>query len=69
MLLIPRSISKTRKPPPPDLAVRLEAFYHHLLLSLVVPEVSEDLFLFWVVLAYPLNVALHETLYVPLGEG
>jgi len=33
------------RPSPPHLTVRLEAFYHHLPLRLVLPEVSEDLFL------------------------
>jgi len=40
---------------PPHLTTRLEAFYHHLPLSLVLLEVSGDLFLLWVVLAYPLR--------------
>jgi hypothetical protein len=31
---------------------------HHLPLGLVLPEVTEDLFLFWVVLTYPLQAAL-----------
>jgi hypothetical protein len=31
--------------PRPDLTVRLEAFYHPLPLSIVLPEISEDLFL------------------------
>ena len=43
--------SKTPKPPRPYLTVCLEAFYNHLPLSLVLPEVSEDLFCIWVVLA------------------
>jgi hypothetical protein len=40
--------------PHPDLAVGLEAFYHHLPLSLVLQEVAEDLFLIRVDLSYPL---------------
>ena len=34
---------------PPHLTTRLEALHHHLPLSLVLPEVSEDLFLLWVI--------------------
>ena len=41
--------------PPPDLTVRLEAFHHHLPLSIVLPEVSEDLFLIRNILSYPLS--------------
>jgi hypothetical protein len=42
--------SKTRRPALPHLTIRLEAFYHHLPLGLVLPEIPEDLFLIWVVL-------------------
>ena len=34
--------SKTRRPACPDLAVGLEAIYHHLPLSLVLEEVTEE---------------------------
>ena len=52
------SISRTRRPPPPDLTVSLETVKHFLPLRLVLLEISEDLFLFWVVLAYPLQASL-----------
>jgi hypothetical protein len=35
----------------------LEAIYHHLPLSLVLPEIPEDLFLLWVVLSDSLKAA------------
>jgi hypothetical protein len=47
--------SKARRPPRPNLAVGLEAIYHHLSLGLILPEISEDLLLFGVVLSYPLS--------------
>src|SRR5215212_6006690 len=53
----------------PDLAVSLEAFYHYLTLSLVLPEIPEDLFLIWVVLTDPLKAALHEALEVSRVES
>ena len=34
--------SKTRRPASPDLAVCLQAIYHHLPLSLVLEEVTEE---------------------------
>jgi len=42
----------------PDLTARLEAFYHRLPLSLVLPEIPEDLFLLGIVLPYPLQAPL-----------
>ena len=48
--------------------VRLESFYHHLPLSLVLPEVAEGLFLLGIVLSYPLRAALDEGFYVELGS-
>jgi hypothetical protein len=44
--------------PPSPHRVRLEAFYHHLPLGLVIPEVTEESFLLGVVLSYPLQAAL-----------
>jgi hypothetical protein len=32
------------RPPYPNLTIRLEAFYHHLPLSFVLPEIPEELF-------------------------
>jgi hypothetical protein len=55
-------ISKTQRPPHPDLTVRLEAFYHHLPLGLILPKIPEDVFLIWVVLSDSLQAALHEAL-------
>jgi hypothetical protein len=52
--------SKTRRPPRPYVTVRLEALYHHLTLGLVLLEIPEESFLFGIVLAYPLQAALHE---------
>jgi hypothetical protein len=42
----------------------LKAFEHHLALSLVVPKVPEEPFLVRTILADPLQVSLHEALYV-----
>jgi hypothetical protein len=36
--------------------VRLEAFYHHLTLRLVIPEVAEDLFLIRIIYLNPLRL-------------
>ena len=49
--------SKTRRPASPDLTVGLEAIYHHISLSLVLPKVPEELFLLRVILSYPLKAA------------
>jgi hypothetical protein len=45
-------ISKPWRPPPPDLTVCLEAFYHYLPLSLVIPEVAQEIFLLGIILPY-----------------
>jgi len=55
----------SRRPPRSDLAVGLEAFYLHLPLDLVIPEVPEELFLIRIILADPLKASLYPTLYVP----
>jgi hypothetical protein len=39
------------RPPRPDVTVGLEAFYDHIPLGLVLPEISKGLFLMGVVLA------------------
>jgi hypothetical protein len=53
-------ISKAWRPPRPYLTVGLEAFYHHIPLSLVLPQVPKELLLFTVILADPLQASLHE---------
>ena len=53
-------ISKTRRPPHPYLTVGLKTFYHHIPLSLVLPQVPNELLLFTVILADPLQASLHE---------
>jgi hypothetical protein len=45
-----RDISKARRPPRLDPAVGLEAIYHHLPLSLVLKEVTEESFLIRIIL-------------------
>jgi hypothetical protein len=42
--------SKTRRPASPDLTVGLEAIYHHIPLSLILPAVTEELFLIRIIL-------------------
>jgi hypothetical protein len=58
-----------RRSPRSDLAVGLEAFYHHIPLGLVIPEVPEELFLIRIILTDPLKASLYPTLYVPLVES
>ena len=53
----------------PDLTVGLQALYHHLPLSLVLPEVTEGLFLIRIILANPLQTSLQEALDVLLVES
>jgi hypothetical protein len=48
----------TRWPPCPHLTVCLEAIYHHLPLSLILPEVSEDVFLIRIILTDSFQAAL-----------
>src|SRR5215204_5368549 len=52
----------------PDLSVGLEAFYHHLPLGLVLPEVTEELFLIRILLADPLQASLYPALDILLVE-
>ena len=61
--------SKTRTPPCSDLTVSLKAIYNYLPLSRVLPKVSKDLFLIWIILTDPLKAALHEALDVSRVEG
>ena len=51
-----RSVSL--RPPRPDFAVGLEAFYHHIPLGLVLPKISEESLVFGVVLSDPPQAAL-----------
>jgi hypothetical protein len=53
--------SKTHRPALPHLAVGLETLYDHLPLGLIFPEVSEELFLIWIVLTDPLQTAFDPT--------
>jgi hypothetical protein len=54
-----RGISKAWRPPHPHLAVGLQAFYDHLPLGLVLPEVTEELFLLGIIPAAPPQTSLH----------
>src|SRR5688500_6109016 len=58
-----------QRPARPDLTVGLEAFYDHLPLGLVLPEVTEESLLLRVVLSNSLQASLYPTLYVPLVES
>ena len=60
--------SKTRRPPRPDLTVGLETFYHHIALSLVLPEVTEEKLLLGMVLTNSFQAPLYPTLHIPLVE-
>jgi hypothetical protein len=51
------------------LTVGPEAFYHHIPLGLVIPEVPEELLLIRIILTNPLKASLYPTLYVPLVES
>jgi hypothetical protein len=62
-------ISKAWRPPHPHLTVSLQALYHHLPLGLVLPEVTEELFLLRIVLAEPLQASLYPTLHIVWIEG
>jgi hypothetical protein len=53
-----------QRPSRPDLAVGLQALYHYLPLSLVIPEVTEELLLLRVVLTNPLQASLYPTIYI-----
>jgi hypothetical protein len=53
--------SKTGRPARPNLTVGLEAFYHHIPLSLILPEVPEELFLLGIILVAPPQASLHGT--------
>ncbi len=62
-------ISKAWRPSRPDLTVGLEAFYHHIPLSLVIPEVTEELFLIRIILEDPLQTSLDPTIHVVWIKG
>jgi hypothetical protein len=49
----------SQRPSRPDLTVGLQALYHHLPLGLILPEVTEALFLIRIILADPLQTSLH----------
>jgi hypothetical protein len=57
-------ISKSWRPPYPYLTVSLKTIYHHLPLGLVLPEVTEELFLIRIILADPLQASLYPTIYI-----
>src|SRR5215208_6122257 len=61
-------LTGARRSSRPDLTVGLEAFYHHISLGLILEEVSEELFLIWIILANPLQAPLCPTLHVSLVE-
>src|SRR5215203_1849826 len=61
--------SKARRSSRPDLTVGLQALYHHLPLGLVLPEVTEELFLLRIVLSNSFQASLYPTIYVPLVES
>jgi hypothetical protein len=53
MISVSLSLKDPRRSSRTDLTVRLEAFYHHLTLSLVLPEIPGDLLLFGIILTDP----------------
>ena len=53
----------------PYLTVGLQTFYHHLPLGLVLPQVTEELFLIRIILADPLQASLYPTLYIVWIKG
>ena len=62
-------ISKAWRPSCPNLTVGLRALYHHISLSLVLPEVPEELFLLGVVLSNSLQASLYPTIYIVWIKG
>jgi hypothetical protein len=62
-------ISKAWRPSRPDLAVGLEAIYHHLPLGLILEEVTEESLLLGVVLTNPLQASLYPTIYIVWIKG
>ena len=61
-------LKAARRSSRPDLTVGLEAIYHHLPLGLVLPEVTEELFLIRIILADPLQASLYPALDILLVE-
>jgi hypothetical protein len=62
-------ISKARRSSHPDLTVGFEAFYNHLPLGLILKEVTEELFLIWIVLTNSLQAPLYPTIYIVWVKG
>ena len=62
-------ISKALRPARPYLAVGLEAIYHHFPLSLILPEVSEELFLLRMVLTNSFQAPFDPAIYIVWIEG
>ena len=61
--------SKARRSSRPDLTVGLEAIYHHIPLGLLIPQLTEELFLLGVVLTNSLQASLYPTLYIVWIKG
>ena len=50
-------------PPRPHLTVGLQAIYHHISLSLLIPEVTEEKLLLGMVLSNSFQASLYPTIY------
>ena len=64
-----KTTSKACRSSRPHLTVGLEAFYHHIPLGLVLPEITEELFLLEIVLSNSLQASLYPTLYIVWIKG
>ena len=58
-----------RRPSRPNLTVGLQALYHHIPLGLVLPEVTEELFLLGMVLTNSFQASLYPTIYIVWIKG
>ena len=56
-------------PPRPHLTVGLQAIYHHLPLSLLIPEVTEEKLLLGMVLSNSFQASLYPTIYIVWIKG
>ena len=57
------------RPSHPNLTVGLQALYHHIPLGLVLPEVTEELFLLGMVLTNSFQAPLYPTIYIVWIKG
>jgi hypothetical protein len=61
--------SKARRSTRPNLTVGLQAFYHHIPLGLVLPEVTEESFLIRIILSDSFQASLYPTIYIVWIKG